>query len=96
MDYSFTFDQIQFYDDQHAWSLMTRLINEKIRTDNDIKSNIILCLNNRDISEYQVINNRLINSIDNTRPCFIHGNNFSFRKYINDTDKNPINTLINL
>lgn len=96
MEYSFAFDQIQFYDDQHAWSLMTRLINEKIKTENDIKSNIILCLNNRDISEYHVVDNRLVNSIDNTQPCLIHGNNFSFRKYVNDADKNVINTLINL
>jgi hypothetical protein len=96
MDYSFAFDTIQFYDDQHAWSLMTRLINEGIKTKNDVNSTIALCLHGRDISQYNIFENRLINSLDNTKPCFIHGNNNSFKEYIEDKNKNIINGLLNI
>ena len=52
MDYIMAFDTIQFYDDQHAWSLVTRLMRENIKVEIDLKSNITLCLNQIDISEY--------------------------------------------
>ena len=96
MDYIMAFDTIQFYDDQHAWSLVTRLMRENIKVEIDLKSNITLCLNQIDISEYNIFENRLINSLDNTKPCFIHGNNQSLKKYVEDKNKNIINGLLNV
>lgn len=96
MDYSFTFDKIQFLDDQHAWLLLTRLIRDGIKIEVDTKSNIALSLNDRDIAGYGIIEDRLVNFIDNTKPCFIHGNNKSFNDYIADKNKNTINTLLNI
>ena len=96
MDYIMAFDTIQFYDDQHAWSLVTRLMRENIKVEIDLKSNITLCLNQIDISEYNIFENRLINSLDNTKPCFIHGNNQSLKKYVEDKKKNIINGLLNV
>lgn len=96
MDYIMAFDTIQFYDDQHAWSLVTRLMRENIKVEIDLKSNITLCLNQIDILEYNIFENRLINSLDNTKPCFIHGNNQSLKKYVEDKNKNIINGLLNI
>jgi len=96
MDYSFAFDTIQFYCDQHAWSLLTRLIRDGIKVEVDLKSNIALSLNDRDISGYGIVEDRLMNFNDNTKPCFIHGNNNSFKTYIDNPNKNIINTIINL
>jgi hypothetical protein len=96
MDYSFTFDTIQFYDDQHAWALLTRLIRDGIKVEVDTKSNIALSLNDMDISGYGIVEDRLVNFIDNTKPCFIHGNNRSFNGYIEDKNKNTINTLLDI
>jgi hypothetical protein len=96
MDYSFAFDTIQFYDDQHAWVLLTRLIRDGIKVEVDLKSDITLNLNNRNIDGYGIVENRLMNFIDETKPCFIHGNNNSFKKYIEDKNKNIINGLLNI
>lgn len=71
-------------------------MRENIKVEIDLKSNITLCLNQIDISEYNIFENRLINSLDNTKPCFIHGNNQSLKEYIEDKNKNIINGLLNV
>ena len=77
MEYCITLNSVRFYDDQHAWLILTKLTRENIKVEVDLNNELVLNLfnfNTNGQEEFDVIEDRLINKKTKAKPCILHAN----------------------
>ena len=74
MEYCMHLNSLRFYDDQHAFLILTKLMREGIKVEVDLNRELIFNLDINDLNQFDTIDDRLINKDTKIKPCILHAN----------------------
>jgi len=74
MEYCMHLNCLRFYDDQHAFLILTKLMREGIKVEVDLNRELIFNLDINDLNQFDIIDDRLINKDTKIKPCILHAN----------------------
>ena len=67
-------NSLRFYDDQHAFLILTKLMREGIKVEVDLNRELIFNLDINDLNQFDIIDDRIINKDTKVKPCILHAN----------------------
>lgn len=80
MEYCIHLNHLRFYDDQHAFLILTKLMREGIKVEVDLNCELVFNLDVNVLNQYTKSNDRIVNVNTNIKPCILHANGGTYEK----------------